>query len=100
TVSQFSIGAAGSMAPLTPAQVPTGTDPSSMATTPSGQYAYVLNFADLTLSQFSLGTQGALTPLSPATIPAPYRGGITLDPSGANLYVLDSFSGNVAQYTT
>jgi DNA-binding beta-propeller fold protein YncE len=78
TLSQFSIGGAGQLTPLTPATVPAGTEPVSIAAAvgPSGGHVYVVNSsAGVTagmgsVSQFSMGADGTLTPLNPATVSA------------------------------
>jgi DNA-binding beta-propeller fold protein YncE len=76
TLSQFSIGSGGQLTPLTPATVPTGTEPASIAVTagPSGGHIYVANSGAGvptgmgSVSQFSMGADGTLTPLDPATV--------------------------------
>ena len=78
TLSQFSIGSAGQLTPLTPATVPAGTEPVSIAATvgPGGGHVYVTNSGGAvpagvgSVSQFSMGADGTLTPLNPATVPA------------------------------
>jgi DNA-binding beta-propeller fold protein YncE len=81
TLSQFSIGSGGQLTPLTPATVPAGTDPVSIAAIagPSGGHVYVANSsvsmptATGSVSQFSIGADGTLTPLNPATVSAGAR---------------------------
>ena len=82
TLSQFSIGSGGQLTPLTPATVPTGSEPVSIAATtgPSGVHVYVANSGAGpgaagpgaagagTVSQYSMGPDGTLTPLNPATV--------------------------------
>jgi DNA-binding beta-propeller fold protein YncE len=78
TLSQFSIGGSGQLTPLTPAAVPAGTEPVSIAVAggPSGGHVYVVNSgagvpaAVGSVSQFSMGADGTLTPLNPATVAA------------------------------
>ena len=81
TLSQFSIGSAGQLTPLTPATVPAGIEPVSIAVTagPSGGHVYVAN-SNISaptgmgsVSQFSMGVDGTLTPLNPATVAAGAR---------------------------
>jgi len=78
TLSQFSIGSGGQLTPLTPATVPAGTQPVSIAVTggPSGGHVYVANSGAGvpagvgSVSQFSIRADGTLTPLNPATVSA------------------------------
>jgi hypothetical protein len=76
SLSQFSIGSGGQLSPLTPATVPAGTEPVSIAVAggPSGGHVYVVNSGAGvpagvgSVSQFSMGADGTLTPLNPATV--------------------------------
>ncbi len=79
TLSQFSIGSGGQLTPLTPATVPAGIEPVSIAVTggPSfGSRVYVANSGARvpagmgSVSQYSTGSDGTLTPLNPATVSA------------------------------
>jgi 6-phosphogluconolactonase (cycloisomerase 2 family) len=78
TLSQFSIGSGGQLTPLTPATVPAGTEPVSMAVIagPRGGHVYVANSGAGvptgmgSVSQFSMGADGTLTPLNPAAVSA------------------------------
>jgi DNA-binding beta-propeller fold protein YncE len=78
TLSQFSIGSGGQLTPLTPATVPAGTKPVSIAVTvgPSGGHVYVANSAAGvpagvgSVSQYAMRADGTLTPLNPATVSA------------------------------
>lgn len=81
TLSQFSIGGDGQLTPLTPATVPAGTEPVSIATKvgPGGIHVYVVNSGAAgpagagSVSQFSMGADGTLTPLNPAAVSASAR---------------------------
>jgi DNA-binding beta-propeller fold protein YncE len=67
-VSQFAIGGAGVLSPLSPATVATGGQPFGMAVTPGGRSVYVAN-QNGTVSQFDVNPlTGALSPKSPATV--------------------------------
>jgi 6-phosphogluconolactonase (cycloisomerase 2 family) len=74
TVSEYGIGADGTLSSLTPASVATGTEPVFLAFDPTGQYAYGANYtvdvgpAPGTVSQYAVGSGGQLTPLAPATV--------------------------------
>lgn len=107
-VYQYSIGADGSVAPLSVASVPTGVTPRAVVSDPSGHYVYVANEGDATISQYAIGADGALAALSPAVVPiaGPQNAGYTasIDPSGKFLYVVGSPrdpagpSASIAQY--
>ncbi len=51
TVSQFSIGADGTLTPMAAAESALGSVPSSIAMHPAGNYAYVVNTLSRTVSQ-------------------------------------------------
>ena len=76
TLSQFSVGSGGQLTPLTPATVPTGAEPVSIAVAagPGGGHAYVANLGAAapmgmgSVSQFSMGADGTLAPLNPSTV--------------------------------
>ena len=69
-ISQYTIGADGSLTPMTPAAVATGTDPWVITVGPSGKYVYVTNRSSNNVSQYTIGANGALTPMTPATVAA------------------------------
>ncbi len=99
-ISQYTIGANGALTPMTPATVPAGTYPTSVAVGPSGRYAYVTNDVSNTVSQYSINVNGTLTAMTPATIAAgtnPYS--VIIDPAGKYAYVANAGSANVSQYT-
>ncbi len=65
SIRQFSVGTSGNLTPLTTASVPAGGAPNSMAFSPDGLHAYVVNGdTSGTIGQFSVGTNGSLTPLA------------------------------------
>jgi 6-phosphogluconolactonase (cycloisomerase 2 family) len=59
----FSIAADGALAPLSPATVATGGQPSQVAPDPTGRPIYVTNSAANTVLQYMIGQDGTLTPL-------------------------------------
>ncbi len=104
TVSQYTIASTGTLTAMTIPTVAAGTAPYSVAVDPLGKYAYVANSGSgnniYTISQYTIGSNGALTAMSPATIAAgtaPYS--VTVDRSGQYVYVANSGSNNVSQYT-
>jgi 6-phosphogluconolactonase (cycloisomerase 2 family) len=66
TVSQYSVGSAGQLTPMTPATVPAGMGPAWIAFDPFGKFAYVVNLGNGTIpgsvSEYAIGMSGALTP--------------------------------------
>jgi 6-phosphogluconolactonase len=109
TVSEFGIGADGTLSSLNPASVATGTEPVFLAFDPTGKYAYEANYTvDLssapgTVSQYAVGIGGQLTPLAPATVLAGTGPGwIDFDPFGKYAYVVNlgdgTLPGTVSEY--
>ena len=112
TISQYSIGADGTLSPLTPFLVTTGGKTGAgnafdikIASTSSGEYAYVANYFDGTVSQFSINTTtGLLSPLTPLTVSATgtYALSVAIHPTGKFAYVTTlagSADAVVAQFT-
>jgi 6-phosphogluconolactonase (cycloisomerase 2 family) len=113
TISQYSIGADGSLNPLTPnSTVATGTTPKSIAVDPLGQYAYVANYnvaGPGTLSQYNIAdADGSLTPMTIPTVavgstalgvPGSAPNIVAVDPSGRYVYVAAVSDSAVYQYT-
>lgn len=99
-VSQYTVGANGSLTPMTTATVVAGTGPVSITIDPSGKYAYVVNQTSATVSQYSIGTTGALTPMTAATVAAGSAPRfVAVAPSGKYAYVANLNSDNVSQYS-
>jgi len=95
TVSQYSIGAGGTLT-LIGTQA-TGAEPNAIAVVPSGRYLYVANWIDNTLSEYSINA-GALTAIGTVATginPA----SITVDPTGSYVYVANLGSNTVSEYT-
>jgi 6-phosphogluconolactonase (cycloisomerase 2 family) len=110
TVSEFGIGANGTLSSLSPPSVAAGTEPVFLAFDPTGKYAYEANYTvDVsagpgTVSQYAVGTGGQLTPLSPATVTAGTGPGwIAFDPFGKYAYVTNigdgTSPGTVSEYS-
>jgi 6-phosphogluconolactonase (cycloisomerase 2 family) len=109
TVSEYGIGADGTLSSLNPASVATGTEPVFLAFDPTGKYAYVANYtvdfssATGTVSQYAVGTGGQLTALTPATVLAGIGPGwFAFDPFGKYAYVSNlgngTLPGTVSEY--
>ncbi len=100
SVSQFTIGPDGSLAPKTPATVPAGVEPKGILISPSGANLYVADSTETgQLSQFSIGPDGTLAAMTPSAIGAgrqPYGLAVGLD--GRHLYVSNSAEYTIGEY--
>jgi 6-phosphogluconolactonase (cycloisomerase 2 family) len=99
TISQYSIGADGSLTPMSVPTVVTGNGPNALVIDPTGKYLYVANLGDNTIGQYTITTGGSLTPMTAATVPSGTKPvGITVDPSGHFVYVANAVDGTISQY--
>ena len=107
SISQYTIGADGALAPLTPATIATDYGPSDIAVHPSGKYAYAITYyyplggmKVRSVAQYTIGADGTLTPMAPGAVAITGSNPqfIAIHPSGNFLYVSDG-SGVVDQYT-
>jgi 6-phosphogluconolactonase len=101
-VSQFDVGAGGTLTPKTPASVAAGTFPHGVAVSPDGKSAYVTNAFDNTVSQYDIGAGGRLKPNTPASVgTGGFPLGVAVSPDGKSVYVTnDEFpGGTVSQYS-
>ena len=89
TLSQFEISSTGLWKSLTPAQIPTGSRPVSLAVDPAGRFLYTANRDDGTISQYVIDpVTGQATPNQPATVSGGSRPTwLAVDPSSRFLYV-------------
>jgi 6-phosphogluconolactonase (cycloisomerase 2 family) len=107
-VSQFSINQVnGTLAPLTPATVISGSGPDSgpsmVALSPSGAFAYVPNYSNGlsagTVSAFAVdATTGALTPVGTAVTAGAGANFVAIDPSGKYAYVANLNGNSISQF--
>jgi DNA-binding beta-propeller fold protein YncE len=108
TVSQYTIGADGTLTPMTPATVAASANKESdssfsIAADPSGKYVYVATSVNFGLGggvwQYRIGADGALTPMTPASVAVgPGPSSVTVAPSGKYVYVTNNIN-DVSQYT-
>jgi 6-phosphogluconolactonase (cycloisomerase 2 family) len=105
TISMFTINSStGVLSPTTPATVPTGFYPQTIAIDPLGRFVYTANSDDATVSMFTINqTTGVLTPTTPASVSTMVPGNIlsipsflTVDPTGEFLYVTASLTNDAA----
>jgi trimeric autotransporter adhesin len=94
TVSQYSIGAGGTLAPM--GTQATGAEPNAIAIVPSGRYLYVANWIDNTLSEYSVsaGSLTAIGTVATGVNPA----SIAVDPTGSYVYVANLGSNTVSEF--
>ena len=86
-ISQYTIGADGSVTAMTTATVAAGTQPFSVTVDPSGKHAYAANYGSNNISQYTIGADGSLTAMTPATVVTGTKPtSITIDPSGKYAY--------------
>ncbi|MDP9074256.1 MAG: beta-propeller fold lactonase family protein [Actinomycetota bacterium] len=106
TISQYTVGPTGNLAPLSPPTLTTAAlAPGELELTPSGQNLYISlidpagSGKDL-LGEFSVAGDGALTPLATPTIPTA-AGPIEIvpTPDGKFLYVDNGTAGVISQYS-
>jgi len=100
SVSQYSVGSAGLLAPLAPFTVGAGDTPAGVAVSADGGSVYVDNYSDGTVSQYSVGAGGTLSPKSPATVDADLGPvGVAVSPNGKTVYVTSLYDSVVAWYS-
>lgn len=110
TISMFTINSTtGVLTPTSPAMVPTGFFPQSIAVDPSGKFVYTANSDDNTVSMFTINSSnGLLTPTTPPSVPVPSPfpsrslqsspDFVTVAPSGHFLYVSDEDTGALSTF--
>src|SRR5512142_15125 len=100
TISQYSVGANGSLTSLAASTVAAGSGPSSIAIDPSSKYLYVANLGDNNVGQYTIGADGTLSAMGTATVAAGNGpAGITIDPSGSYVFVANQGDGTISAYT-
>jgi 6-phosphogluconolactonase (cycloisomerase 2 family) len=105
TISQYSIGADGSLTELSSAAV-SGSGPNAFAIDPSSAYLYVANQGDNNIGQYTINGNGTLSPMGPATVHSGMSTstntkpvGLTIDQAGHYLYVANQGDNSISQFT-
>lgn len=103
-VSQFSVGAGGTLAAMGTASVAAGTSPRSVAVDPFGRFAYVANYVSNNVSVYAINADTrALTEVTGSPFPAGTSPtAVSTDPSGRFVYVSNygwPGAGSVSAYT-
>lgn len=103
SVSQFALGADGSLSPLSVPSVAAGSKPCQVL---SGKgLVYVVNQGEQgsisTVSQYAIRSDGTLTPLAPATVSTQGASAcaMAISPDGLHAYVGNQQGQSIAQYT-
>jgi 6-phosphogluconolactonase (cycloisomerase 2 family) len=100
TISQFSIGTGGALAPISGPTVAASNYGAELTLDPSDQYAYVPNFNGNDISQYTVGSSGALTAMATPTVAAGRTpNSVAVDPSGEYLYAANSNGNTISEYT-
>jgi 6-phosphogluconolactonase len=99
-ISSYSVGASGTLSPVT-TDVPTLAAATCwLAVTPDGGFVYTSNAGSGTVSGFSIAANGALTPVAGTIVGTNPAGSTNLDiaisADGKFLYTLDSGTGEVS----
>jgi 6-phosphogluconolactonase len=104
SVSQFAIGADGSLTPLITPTIAAGSGPNGIAANPAAPFVYVVNYYSFDVYEYSIGVGGSLTALG--IVPAAPNGNaasIALNPAGTYAYVANYTEsgglGSVSQYS-
>jgi 6-phosphogluconolactonase (cycloisomerase 2 family) len=110
SIAEYSIGAGGTLAPLSPpyVSVPDSVSAGPLAIDPNGKFAYLAGTTSAAagqVSQFSIARDGTLSPLAVASVAATGDAfGVAVTHSGRTAYVLsrcvdNACDGQVAEYT-
>ena len=99
SISQYTIGADGTLAPMTPASIDEGGAFTDIAVHPAGKWAYavVSKNPGANVVQYTIGANGTLAQTSSALTSYVFTDFVAIHPSGKYLYVTNSIS--VDQFT-
>jgi 6-phosphogluconolactonase (cycloisomerase 2 family) len=104
-VTEYAIGAGGTLSPNSQGSIATGTSTSNSATDAAvsldGKSLYVLNSGQSSLiSEYTIAANGTLTPKSVATLATGATPlAIVLSPNGKYAYVTNESAGTISQFT-
>ncbi len=96
TVSQYTVGADGTLTPMAPATVNAGTGVRRLALDPAGRFAYAVNPGSGNVTAYSVAANGALTRIGMTPVGMSPQA-ITMDPGGQFVYVVNSSDNNISQ---
>ncbi len=101
SLSQYAVGAGGTLTPLSPATVTVTTvgGPTGIVAEPSGRFVFV-SVSNAIVAPFAVAADGTLSPLSPATVPTGMSpNSIAVLPWSGALFVGNSSNNNLSQYS-
>jgi DNA-binding beta-propeller fold protein YncE len=102
TVSQYSIGADGTLTPLSPASVTTTAGPLQIAVSPDGKNAYVASDGggpNGNVTEYSIAADGTLHQIGTLNDPNfNFPSGVAVSPDGTSVYVADQESGSIFEF--
>jgi DNA-binding beta-propeller fold protein YncE len=90
-ISQYDVGAGGTLSPKSPAAVSTGCEAVQVAVSPDGKNVYGSGGPDCSfLTQYDVGPGGALSPKSPAFVEDGEGLGVAVSPDSQSVYVANN----------
>jgi 6-phosphogluconolactonase len=96
----FLVGSGGTLSALPGSPYAAGTDPSAIASSPTGSNVYVTDFANADVLGYAIGSNGTLVPVSGSPFPAGNQpSAIVLDPAYPYAYVVNSLDSTLEAYT-
>jgi len=99
-ISQYAIGADGSLIPIgTGSVAATGLGPNGITVNPTGPYVYTANYNSSDVSQYSIGAAGGLTFVATAATGTSGAASIAFNPAGTYAYVANYLAGDVSMYS-
>ncbi len=105
SISQFSVGAGGTLSPKSPPSVVAAGHLEDLVVSPDGRNVYATNLNPPntmpgTVVQYSVGMDGTLAPKSPPAVAAGFAPfGIAISGDGKNVYAADEGSAAISQYS-
>ncbi|MGH9605517.1 MAG: lactonase family protein [Terracidiphilus sp.] len=96
----FSVGSGDVLTPLPGSPFAAGTQPSSVASDPTGAYLYATDYAKADVLAYSIASSGIPSPLSGSPFPSGNEPtAIAVDPSFPFMYVTNSLDASVTGYS-
>jgi 6-phosphogluconolactonase (cycloisomerase 2 family) len=100
-LSQYRITSAGTLAALSPAELPTGPVPFGVAASPDGRNVYVTNVeGSPAITVYKVGADGGLSAVQSETTGVDHPTGVAVSPDGRSVYVANANGpdSNVLEY--
>lgn len=108
SISQFALRRDGTLVPLNPAIVPTGSSPFKVIVDPSGKAVYTADIGSGNptgsgaggFSKLEISNDGSLQPAASTAVQGRASHSITITPNGRYAYIANGNLANVSQYRT